>query len=426
MSTLIAERDKETCDLDVQKIREDFPIFANNVMDGKKLIYLDSGASSLKPVQVIDKMSDFYKTGYANIHRGVYPLSVKATKMYENARGKVAYFFGVRDDSAQFIFTKGATEALNLVAESLGEISVIEGDEIVITDIEHHANMVPWQQLATRKKATLVYLPISRLESVDDIDDAFLGKYINKKTRIVAITGMSNALGTILPVEKIGNFARKYNAAVVLDAAQLACHAPLDLAGLPVDFAAIAGHKMLGPTGIGVLYGKREFLEKMPPYQTGGDMIWRVTKEKTTWGEIPAKFEAGTPPIAEAIGLGEAIDYLIRTGMDKINEHEKSLTGYALEELKKIPGITIYGDRELSNRGGAVSFNVKGVHPHDVGTILARDNIAMRVGHHCCQVLMKEMNVAATCRISFYLYNTKEDIDIFLDSLQKVREIFNV
>jgi cysteine desulfurase/selenocysteine lyase len=346
--------------------------------------------------------------------------------MYENARMRIARFFGIIDDSAQVIFTKGATEALNLVAYSLGEICLESGDEIVITDIEHHANLVPWQELARRKHASLSFMPISALESVDEIDEKWLAQYITPKSKIVAFTGMSNVLGTIMPVERIGSFAQKMGARVVLDAAQLASHAALNLEKLPIDFAVAAGHKMLGPTGIGILFGRRKLLEMMPPYQTGGDMIWRVTKEKSTWGEIPAKFEAGTPPIAEAIGLGAAIDYLTRLGMDKIHEHELNLVKYTLERLKQIEGVTIYGDKNPANRGGVISFNIQGVHPHDVGTIVARDNIAMRVGHHCCQVLMKELNVAATCRVSFYLYNNFDDIDRFIETLDKVKEIFHV
>jgi cysteine desulfurase/selenocysteine lyase len=269
-------------------------------------------------------------------------------------------------------------------------------------------------------------MPISALESVDEIDEKWLAQYITPKSKIVAFTGMSNVLGTIMPVERIGSFAQKMGARVVLDAAQLASHAALNLEKLPIDFAVAAGHKMLGPTGIGILFGRRKLLEMMPPYQTGGDMIWRVTKEKSTWGEIPAKFEAGTPPIAEAIGLGAAIDYLTRLGMDKIHEHELNLVKYTLERLKQIEGVTIYGDKNPANRGGVISFNIQGVHPHDVGTIVARDNIAMRVGHHCCQVLMKELNVAATCRVSFYLYNNFDDIDRFIETLDKVKEIFHV
>ncbi len=405
--------------LDYVSLRKDFPIFANGDVQGKPLVYLDSGASSLKPKSVIDALTYFYQHDYANIHRGIYPLSIRATEQYELARSKIGAFIGLNGDLGQLIFTKGATEALNLVAHSYGELAIQPGDEIVITNLEHHANLVPWQQLAIRKKAKLVFMPVAQLPTIADLDEEFLSRYITKKSRIVAFTGMSNALGTLLPIHAIGSFAKAMGAAVVLDAAQYASHEKLDVTTLPVDFVAMAGHKMLGPTGIGILYGRKELLEAMPPYQFGGDMIWRVTKEESTWNELPAKFEAGTPPIAQAIGLGAAVDYLQQLGMDRIRAHEKALLDYALSRLDKIPGMRIYGEPGSDTRGGVISFQISGIHPHDIGSVLANDNVAMRVGHHCCQVLMAELNIAATCRVSFYLYNGPDDIDELEKSLQK-------
>lgn len=411
--------------LDSEEIRQDFPIFEHNVIEGKPLVYLDSSASSLKPRQVIQGLVNYYERDYANIHRGIYPLSIRSTELFEKSRENFGRFIGLEKDFEQIIFTKGATEALNLLAHSLGLKLITKGDKIVISDMEHHANLIPWQQLAKRKGAELVFMPFSRLKSMSEVDESFLSKYIDKKTKIVSFTGMSNALGSLPPIKIIHKFAKKMGAVTVLDAAQYACHQNIDVEDLAVDFIAFAGHKMLGPTGIGALYGKKEILQELEPYQTGGDMIWRVTKEESSWNEVPARFEAGTPPIAQAVGLSHAIAYLENVGMEKIFQHERSLLEYALEKLRAIPDIVIYGDDNLEYRGGVISFNVKGVHPHDLGTILANDNIALRVGHHCCQVLMTELNVAATCRISFYLYNSREDVDRCIQSIEKAKDILS-
>ncbi len=409
----------------IDNIREQFPFLQKKIPGNKPLVFFDSAASSQKPNTVIEAISNFYAHHYANIHRGLYSLSIEATEKYEQARQKIASFWGVANDPSQIIFTKGATEALNLLAHSLGNDLIYPNDEIVITDLEHHANLVPWQQMAIQKKAKLIYLPISQLSSVADINETWLAQYFSSKTKILAFTGMSNALGTLLPWELMGRFAQKNGSIVVLDAAQLAAHTTLHFDKLPIDFAVAAGHKMLGPTGIGILYGKRKRLEQLSVYQMGGDMIQTVEKYSTTWNTIPQKFEAGTPPIAQAIGLKKALSFLENIGMDQIHAYENTLTQYALQQMKEIPGMHIYGESNIKHRGGVISFNIQGIHPFDIGTLLAEENIAMRVGHHCCQVLMKELNTPATCRISFYLYNTKEEIDLFIQSLRKTLKMLN-
>ena len=411
---------KNETTLDVDYIRSQFPIFSQNQNGHRPLVFFDSAASAQKPDVVIQRMADFYKYEYANIHRGLYQLSVEATEKYEMARAYIADFFGVGSDPSQIIFTKGATESLNLLAHSLGESFIEPGDEIVITEYEHHANLVPWQQLAIRKNARLVFLPLTQLPSVAEITEEWLSQYITPKTKIVSFTGMSNALGSLLPVSLLGEVAHSVGALAVLDAAQWAAHTEIDLSSLPVDFAAMAGHKLVGPNGIGLLYARRELLEEMQPYQMGGDMIREVYKDFTTWNDIPQKFEAGTPPIAQAVGMEQALRFLSSIGMHNIAHHERQLTTYAMEQLRQLPGLHIYGEKDLAFRGGVISFNVENVHPFDLGSLLAEDNIAMRVGHHCCQVLMRELKTEATNRISFYLYNKQEEIDLFIQSMHKV------
>lgn len=404
-------------------IRSQFPIFAHN-HNGKPLIYFDNAASSQKPQAVLHELYQFYATQYANIHRGLYTLSAQATERYENARQNLASFLGVANAN-QIVFTKGATESLNLIAQSYGGQVVGEGDEILITDMEHHANLVPWQQLALHKKAVLKYLPLSRLNSIAEAHEDWLKGFFSERTKILAFSGMSNALGTLLPLETLGRIAHDNGTTVVLDAAQLASHSPLHLDDWPVDFAAIAGHKMLGPNGVGLLYGAEALLEQMPPYQMGGDMIRKVDKFTSEWDTPPGKFEAGTPPIAEAIALSRAADFLRQIGLENILHHEKALLQYSLNQLKDFPGIISYGEPNAQRRGGVFSFNLKGVHAFDVATLLAEENIAMRAGHHCCQVLMQELQIDATCRISFYLYNNFSEIDTFIQALHKAQKILS-
>jgi cysteine desulfurase/selenocysteine lyase len=402
---------------DVARVREDFPILRQEVY-GKPLVYLDNAASAQKPRQVIDAMSHALETCYANVHRGAHYMSQHATDAYEQARNKVQAFLGA-ERPEEIIFTHGATEAINLVATSYGQGFLKEGDEVVLSVLEHHANIVPWQLLRERTGIEIKVAPI-------DDDGNFLfdefEKLLTPRTKMVAITHISNALGTITPIAAIIKAAHAVGAKVLVDGCQAAPHQHLDVRALDADFYVFAPHKIYGPTGIGVLYGKADLLNAMPPYQGGGEMIRKVTFEETTFQDIPHRFEAGTPPIVEAIGLGAAVDYLSAIGQAAVEAHEAGLLGYATERLADIPGLTIIG--RAREKASIVSFVMEGAHPHDIGTVIDRAGVAVRAGHHCAQPLMERFGLSATARASFGLYNTREEVDALADALAKVREIF--
>lgn len=396
-----------------EKVKEDFPIL-QKPMNGKPLVYLDSSATSQRPRQVLEAMNLFYENKNANVHRGIYRLSEEATVAYEEAHTTVGAFIGAAMEET--IFTKNTTESLNLLAYSLTK-KLEKGDEIMLTQMEHHSNLVPWQQLAQERGLTVRFLPVSKDgELPQDLQ-------LSNKTKIVSVTHMSNVLGTINPVKEIAKQAHDAGAVCVVDAAQSVPHFPVDVQALGVDFLAFSGHKMLGPTGIGVLYGKKHLLEGMDPFLYGGDMIREVTFEQTQFNDLPWKFEAGTPNIAEAVGLAAAVDYLKKLGMDKVFAHEQSLTQYAFERLEPL-GVTIHGPPP-GNRGGVLSFSVPGIHPHDLSTLLDQDGIAIRGGHHCAMPLMGVLGVTGTARASLYLYNTKDDIDRLAESIEKAKKVFN-
>ncbi|MEA2762726.1 MAG: cysteine desulfurase / selenocysteine lyase [Gemmatimonadaceae bacterium] len=396
--------------------RADFPLLANN----PGLHYLDSAATSQKPRVVLDALRDFYETANANPHRGAYSLSVHATERYHDSRMRVARFLGVSDPDC-LIFTRGTTEGLNLVAASWGEANVSRGDEIVVTALEHHANFVPWQMLAAKKGAKF---RVCELTADGRIDLEFLGGLLNKRTKVVAFNHVSNALGTVNPVAEIVKLVReKTDAITVCDGAQSAPHFPVSFDSLGVSFYAFSGHKMLGPMGIGGLIGKRDLLEAMPPYQTGGDMIEFVYDDRTTWNVLPHKFEAGTPNAADAVGLAAAVEYLDGIGMDRVVAHERALTSAAQKRLSAIESLHIYGPPP-AERSGVVSFTMADVHPHDLATILDGEGVCIRAGHHCAQPLMRRLDVAATARASFYVYNDESDIDALVSGIMKAREIF--
>ncbi|HEX6946872.1 MAG TPA: cysteine desulfurase [Acidimicrobiia bacterium] len=396
-------------------LRADFPILETGVH------FLDSGASSQKPIQVLEAMDRFARTSYANVHRGAYKLSVAATDAYEAARKRVAVFLGADPD--EVIFTRGATTALNMVAFGWGVEHLGAGDRILTTVMEHHANLVPWQMVAKRTGATLDHVPIT-----DDgrLDLESFREKLDDRVKVVAVTGMSNALGTIPDVPQISRLAHEVGARVVVDGAQLVPHRGADVGELGADFLAFSSHKMLGPTGIGVLWGRMDALEEMEPFEGGGEMISDVTLHDATWAAIPHRFEAGTPPIIEAVGLHAAIDYLETIGMDKIFAHDQELTAVALERLSDVPGVRIHGPRDTESRGGVISVTMDGAHAHDLATILDEHGVAVRAGHHCAKPLMRELGVAATARISFYVYNTEEDIDAVVAGLRKAGELFGV
>jgi len=396
--------------------RADFPLLAGN----PGLHYLDSAATSQKPRVVLDAMRDYYERDNANPHRGAYDLSARATERYHAARERVARFVGVRD-SACVIFTRGTTESLNLVAATWGRANVGEGDEIVITGLEHHANFVPWQQLAIERGAAL---RVCRITPDGRIDLEHLAVLTSARPKVVAFSHVSNALGTINPVRDIAALARGAGALVVCDGAQAAPHLPLHIDELDVDFYAFSGHKMLGPMGIGVLAGRRAILERMPPYQTGGDMIEIVDDDRSTWNVLPHKFEAGTPNVGDAVGLAAACDYLDAVGMERVREHERTLMQCALKRLAAIEGVRLYGPERLDDRSGAVSFTLEGVHPHDLATILDGEGVCVRAGHHCAQPLMRRLAVPATARASFSIYSTPEDIEALGRGVEKARDMF--
>jgi cysteine desulfurase/selenocysteine lyase len=403
-------------DFNAAAYRRDFPILDQKI-HGMPLAFLDNAASAQKPRMVLEAMTRFYESDYANIHRGVHELSQRATKAFEGARETVRRFINAAK-ADEIIFTRGATESLNLVAHSFGR-GLKEGDEVIITELEHHANIVPWQMLAKEKKIKLVVVPITESGEINAAD---VEKAITPSTKLISVAHISNALGTVLPVREIIAAAKKKHIPVMLDGCQAVCHMPVDVRELGCDFYALSGHKLFGPSGIGVLYGKYEMLEKMPPYQTGGDMIESVSFRGTTFKAPPGRFEAGTPAIAEAVGLGAAIDYISTIGVGRIAEYEASLMSYAMEKIAPINRLKLYG--APGNRASILSFNLEGVHPHDAGSILDRMGVAVRTGHHCAEPLMERLGTPGTIRASFAFYNTKEDVDALVAGLNKVREIF--
>ncbi|MBM5606162.1 cysteine desulfurase [Listeria seeligeri] len=407
--------------IDIQKIRADFPILAQEINE-KPLAYLDNAATSQKPKQVIRALTHYYEFDNANVHRGVHTLAARATDAFESARAKVAKFIHARE-VAEIIFTRGTTSAINLVVDSYGNANIEAGDEIVISYLEHHSNLIPWQQLAKRKGAVLKYI---ELEEDGTISIEQAEKTITEKTKIVALAHVSNVLGTITPIKEIAALAHKVGAVILVDGAQAVPHMEVDVVDLDADFYAFSGHKMMAPTGIGALYGKRELLDKMEPTELGGEMIDFVELYDSTWKELPWKFEAGTPIIGGAIALGAAIDYLTEIGIDTIHAYEQELVSYAIEQMSKLDGITIYGPTDASKRCGLVTFNIEGAHPHDVATILDEDGVAIRAGHHCAQPLMKWLDVSSTARASFYIYNTKEEIDALIEGLKLTKEYFGL
>ncbi len=410
-------KEKVSMKFDINKIRKDFPVLNIKVND-KPLVYFDNAATSQKPVQVINRLSNYYRTENANIHRGVHTLSNIATEEYEKARNRIRKYINA-SDSREIIFTRGTTEGINLVAHGFLSDLLNENDEIIITAMEHHSNIVPWQILCERKKAKLKILPMD-INGELLIDQ--LGRMINEKTRLLSITHVSNALGTVNPVKEMIKTAHKSNVKVLVDGAQSIPHKKIDVRDMDCDFFTFSGHKVYGPTGIGVLYGKESVLSEMIPYQSGGDMIRNVTFAKTTYNDLPYKFEAGTPNISGAIGLGEAIKYVDSLGIGAIENHEDFLYSYAVETLSGFSGLRFIG--EAKERSGAISFEIEGIHPHDIGTILDQEGVAIRTGHHCAQPVMEFFGVPATARISFACYNTTEEIDILSDSIKKLYEVF--
>lgn len=403
--------------MDVRSIREAFPIL-NQEVNGHPLVYLDSAATSQKPVQVIEAVANYYREYNSNVHRGVHTLGTKATDAYEGAREKVRKFINA-SSIEEIIFTRGTTTAINTVASSYGLANLKAGDEIVISYMEHHSNIIPWQQVAKATGAILKYIPLEEDGSIS-VDQA--RATITSNTKIVAIMYVSNVLGSINPVKEIAAIAHQNGAIMLVDGAQSTPHMKVDVQDLDCDFYALSGHKMCAPTGIGALYGKKHLLENMEPIEFGGEMIDFVDLQESTWKELPWKFEGGTPIIAGAVGLGAAIDFLTEIGMENIQKHEHEIVNYAMEQLSTVEGVTIYGPK---HRAGVLTFNVDGVHPHDVATVLDVEGIAVRAGHHCAQPLMRWLKVSATARASFYLYNTKEDVDAFVKGLVKTKEYFS-
>lgn len=419
MTTLAAPAVPDQGTLEVERIRADFPTLDQEV-NGRPLVYLDNAASAQKPLAVLEAVDHFYRRDNANVHRGIHTLSNRATEAYDSARGSVATFLGIADP-AELIWTRGTTEALNLVAWTWGTANVREGDEILLSVLEHHSNLVPWQLLAQRTGARLRFLDV---DDEERLDLSALGDLLTERTRLVSLGHVSNAVGTINSVREIAERAHGVGAVVVLDGAQSAPHLPLDVAALGCDFFAFSGHKMCGPTGTGGLWGRRELLEAMPPFHGGGDMIDRVELERSTYAPLPHRFEAGTPNIAGVIGLGAAAEYLSSVGIEAVRAHELELLGYALERLGEIPDLRVYGPRDLGERSGVISFTLADVHPHDLATILDSEGVAIRAGHHCAQPLMRRLGVSATARASFYLYNTHSDVDRLVEALEGARRLF--
>ncbi|GGC79197.1 cysteine desulfurase [Enterococcus wangshanyuanii] len=405
--------------INADKIRQQFPILFQEVND-EPLVYLDNAATTQKPKAVLDRLTYYYEHDNANVHRGVHTLAERATKDYEAAREKVRAFINAKE-TAETLFTRGTTTSLNWVAKSYGDLAVQAGDEIVISYMEHHSNIIPWQQLAERKGATLKYIDITA-DGFLDMESA--KQQITDKTKIVSIAHVSNVLGVINPVKELAELAHSHGAVLVVDGAQAVPHMPVDVQAIDADFYAFSGHKMCGPTGIGVLYGKRELLDQMEPIEFGGEMIDFVNLYDSTWKELPWKFEAGTPNIGGAIALGAAIDFLNEIGLDNIHQHEAELVEYVLPKLLAIEGLTVYGPQDPAHHTGVIAFNLDGLHPHDTATALDMEGVAVRAGHHCAQPLLKYLDVAATARASFYLYNTKADADRLIEAILATKEFF--
>ncbi len=409
--------------LNVEKIRKDFPILQRKVREDKPLVYLDNASTSQKPIQVIDAIRNYYLNQNSNIHRAVYALAEEATSSFEATRDKVAKFVNVKNRE-EIIFTRGTTEAINLVAYAWGRKNVEKDDIIVTTEYEHHSNIVPWQLLTKEKGAKLEYI------GIDDNGELILDqldKYLETgKVKLVTFSQMSNVLGTITDTNKIIAKCKKAGVKTLIDGAQSVPHMQVDIDNMGCDFFTFSAHKMLGPTGVGILWARKEILEEMPPFHGGGDMIREVHKYETTWNDLPYKFEAGTPNIADVIGFATAIDYLSQLGMLSVREHESQLTKYALEQLSKIDKMKIYGPTDISKRGGVISFNYADIHPHDLASIVDEDGVAIRSGHHCAQVLMERLDVAATSRASFYIYNTEQEVDVLIKALNHAKELFKI
>ena len=406
--------------IDSKTIASDFPILKRKI-NNNNLIYFDNAATSQKPIQVIESITNFYTSTNANIHRGVHTLSMEATNLYDRAKERVAEFIN-STDSESIIFTRGTTESINLVAETWGRANLDENSEIVITELEHHSNIVPWQELIKETNSKLKYIPINKDGTLNLSN---LEQIITSNTKLVSITHVSNGIGTINNIKNIIKKAKDVGAITLIDAAQSAPHMPIDVNELDCDFLAFSGHKLLGPTGIGVLYGKKKLLEEMPAYQKGGDMILEVTYQKSSWADVPFKFEAGTPNIAGAIGLKSAIEYLMNLSMAEIRNHEIEITEYAYEKMMNINGIEILGPENIDERAGLISFNIPGVHPHDLGTFLDSKGIAIRTGHHCAMPLIKKLGSHSSARASFYIYNTKKEIDKFITEINNSMKYFN-
>ncbi|HII35603.1 MAG TPA: cysteine desulfurase [Nitrosopumilaceae archaeon] len=409
--------------MNIETIRRDFPILQRKVHNNKPLVYFDNAATTQKPIQVIDSIHNYYLNYNSNIHRAVHQLAEEATAAYELTRDKVAKFINAKNRE-ELIFVRGTTEAINLIAYSWGRQNVQKDDIVVTTEYEHHSNIVPWQLLTKEKEAKLEYIGVDDNGELilDQLDD-----YLNTgRVKLVTFSHVSNVLGTITNAEEIIRQCHKKGVKVLVDAAQSVPHMKVDVQKLDCDFFAFSAHKMLGPTGVGVLWARKEILENMQPFNGGGDMIREVHKYETTWNDLPYKFEAGTPNIADVIGFSAALDYLENIGMDKVREHEIELTEYALEKMSAIKGIKLYGTSDMKKRGGVISFNLGDIHPHDLATIIDEDGVAIRSGHHCAQVLMERLDVSATSRASFYIYNTKEEVDVFIRSLNRARELFRI
>ena len=405
--------------MNIENIKSQFPILSKKI-NGKSLVYLDNSNSSQKPISVINRLNDFYKNEFSNVGRSIHSLSVNATNKFEETRESVKNFINANSKD-EIIFTKNATEAINLVASTFGQINIERGDEILITELEHHSNYVPWHYLRETKGAVIKFAPINE---DGDIIVSELEKLITAKTKILAITHLSNVTGTIVPIKEIIEIAHKKNVPVLVDGCQSAPHLKIDVKDLDCDFYAISCHKMYGPTGVGILYGKKKWLEKIPPYIGGGGMINEVKKENISYAQTPAKFEAGTMPTAEIVAFNESIKFMQSIGMTNIIKHEQELTTYALEKLKKINSVKLVGNPK--NKASVISFTIKGIHPHDIATILDEDGVAIRAGHHCCQVLHEKLKLGASARASFGIYNTKEDIDILCKAIENCRKVFDL
>ncbi|HUK50004.1 MAG TPA: cysteine desulfurase [Terriglobales bacterium] len=411
--------EKATTTINVARIREDFPVLKRQV-NGKPLIYFDNAATSQKPKAVIDSLDQYYREYNANIHRGIHKLAEEATLAHEEAREKVAKFVNARR-TEEIVFTRNATEAMNLVAQSWGRANVAKDDKIVLTIMEHHSNIVPWQMLAKEKGARVEYIKIDENGKLRQNE---IEQLIDQKTKIVCVAQASNVLGTVNPIREIGKIAHRNGALLLVDAAQSVPHMAVDVRDMDCDFAAFSGHKMLGPMGIGVLYGKSDLLREMPPFLTGGEMIKEVHTSGATWKEIPFKFEAGTPNVSGAIGLGAAVDYLRGIGMKNVHDYENEITNYALDKMNQVGGLVLYGPKDIANRVGVISFNLGDIHAHDLASILDEDGIAIRSGQQCAGPLMDFLNIPAASRASFYIYNTKEEVDVFITALEKARKLF--